>query len=109
MHLFLIVVAVNSVLLGFCFLIAGWGTLIGADEAELADLKQRTEIARRTGWFDALRFTWQWRSQFRSFPRISAHWVDRPQARRLIYVGVMFLAVAATVGYFLGVFDKIQT
>ena len=45
MHVVLIIIAANAVLIGFCCLIAGWASLIGADQTELAELKQAVDLA----------------------------------------------------------------
>ena len=108
MHILLMTIAVLSMVSGFGFLIAGLGTLSGADEREIAELKQRSEIARQKGWFEALSFSWQWYWQFSSLSQLVAHWAQRPQARKLIYVGCGFLIAAASMGYFRGIFDNVQ-
>jgi hypothetical protein len=102
MHVLLVIIGAHAVILGFGFALAGWMALIAPDEHELADLKTRGEIARQKSWLQAQLFALQWQRQFSSVYRIAAHWGDRPQARKLIYVGVAFLAVAAAVAYCLG-------
>jgi heme/copper-type cytochrome/quinol oxidase subunit 2 len=82
MHVVLIIVAANAVLIGFGCLIAGWGSLIGADQTELAELKQGMDLARQKSRIEALRFAWKWRFQYPSFSRLAAHW-GRASARPL--------------------------
>jgi hypothetical protein len=64
MRVTLIIIAVHAVLIGFGCLIAGWLTLIGADEVELTDLKQGVDLARHKSWVEAVRFAWRWRFQY---------------------------------------------
>ena len=64
MHVILLIIAVNAVLIAFACLIAGWSSLIGADETELADLKHGVKLARQKSWIHALRFAWNWRWQY---------------------------------------------
>ena len=104
MHVVLIIVAANAVLIGFGCLIAGWGSLIGADQTELAELKQGMDLARQKSRIEALRFAWKWRFQYPSFSRLAAHWAERRHVRYLIAIGFLFLGLAGAVGYFLGVF-----
>ena len=106
MHVVLIIIAANAVLIGFACLIAGWGSLIGADQTELAELKQGVDIARQKSRIEALRFAWKWRWQYPSLSRLAAHWAERRHVRYLIAIGFLFLGLAAAVGYFIGVFNN---
>ena len=104
MHVVLMIIAANAVLIGFCCLIAGWASLIGADQTELADLKHRVEFARQKSWVHALRCAWRWRWQYPSFARLAAHWAERRHVRYLIGIGFLFLGMAVAAGYFFGMF-----
>jgi hypothetical protein len=37
---------------------------------------------------------------------LAIHWPERPQGRKLVYVGAFCLAIAAAIGYHFGVFDS---
>ena len=104
MHTFLLLAVIHGLLLGFAFLLAGWCTLIGADAQEVAETKQRFEQARQEGWFATWQCYARYRHDFGSVPRIASHWMDRPDARRFIYFGVAFLALAAVAGLPLGAY-----
>ena len=106
MHAVLIIIAPNAVLIGFCCLIAGWASLIGADQTELAELRQGVNLARHKSWIEALRFAWKWRCQYPTLSRLAAHWAERRHVRYLIAIGFLFLGLAAAVGYFLGAFNS---
>jgi len=94
------------VLIGFACLIAGWASLMGADETELTELKHGVNLASQRSWIEGLRFAWKWRWQYPSLARLAAHWAERRHVRYLIAIGFLFLGLAAAVGYFLRVFDN---
>jgi len=104
MRTFLLIVAIHALLLGFGLLIAGWMTLLMAEADEQAEFKKGYQDARRKSWLDAWRYYSRFRSQFTSTQRISAHWAQRPEARKYIYSGAAFLAAAALLGVPLGAY-----
>lgn len=104
MHAFLLIVAIHALLLGFGFLFAGWMTLLGVEADEEARIKKDYEKARQKGRLAAWLWYDRYRRSFAGVQRISAHWTERPDARKYIYAGVAFLTVAAVLGIPLGAY-----
>ena len=108
MHALLIVVAVNAAMFGVAFTFSGFATIVAPSGAESEESRHAIEAARARSWFhaqaeafrQAARAKVSWLSVF------IAHWPERPQGRRLIYVGAISLAVAAVIGYHFGAFDS---
>jgi len=108
MHALLIVVGINAAMLGLAFTFGGFATIVAPSTAESEELRQAIEAARARSWFhgqaeafrQAARTKVSWLSVF------VAHWPERPQGRRLVYVGSFCLAIAAVICYHLGVFDS---
>src|SRR6476659_4320052 len=106
MHALLTVVAINALMLGVAFTFGGFATIVAPSTAESEELRQAIEAARARSWFhwqaeafrQAARAKVSWLSVF------VAHWPERPQGRRLIYIGSFCLAIAAAIGYHFGVF-----
>ena len=107
MHVLLIVLAINAAMLGVAFTFGGFATIVAASTAESEEMRQAIEVARARSWFhaqaeafrQAARAKVSWLSVF------IAHWPERPQGRRLIYVGAFCLAIAVAIGYHFGVFE----
>ena len=104
MHTLLALIGIHAVLLGFAFAFAGWMSLI-SDENESSELREGVQCARQKSWLQAQLYVLRWQRQFGSTSRVIGNWQERSLARRLIYVGAGFLAIAAAVGYDLGVFS----
>jgi hypothetical protein len=104
MHTILVLLGIHAVLLGFAFAFAGWMSLISPDENESLELRAGVQSARQKSWLQAQLYVLRWQRQFGSASRIIDNWQKRSLARRLIYVGAGFLAIAAAVGFDLGVF-----
>ena len=104
MHTLLALIGIHAVLLGFAFAFAGWMSLI-SDENESSELREGVQCARQKSWLQAQLYVLRWQRQFGSTSRVIGNWQERSLARRLIYVGAGFLALAAAVGYDLGVFS----
>jgi hypothetical protein len=108
MHALLIVVGVNAAMLGVAFTFGGFATIVAPSTAESEESRQAIEAARARSWFhaqaeafrQAVRAKVSWLSVF------IAHWPQRPQGRRLMYVGAICLAIAAVIGYHFGAFDS---
>ncbi len=105
MHTILVLLGIHAVLLGFAFAFAGWMSLISPDENESSELREGVQCARQKSWLQAQLYVLRWQRQFGSTSRVIGNWQERSLARRLIYVGAGFLAIAAAVGYDLGVFS----
>lgn len=102
MRIFLVIVGVHALLLGFVLLLAGWGALLTPEADEEAQAKKDYENARRKGWLEA----WLWDNRYRrdltSFRRLSAHWSQRPDARKYVYAGAALLAIGVVIFISLG-------
>jgi hypothetical protein len=102
MHQFLVILLALSSTFAFAFLLTGFMSLIGPDEKELAEIRERDQAAqaergRIAAFLEATALSRQYVDPVR-------HWRHRRDARRLLYVGITFSAVAAGIGYILGVF-----
>jgi hypothetical protein len=104
MHVLLIIVLAHAVILGFAFFFAGWLSLAIPDQEDLSQIKNAYDEARPKGWIHGLIVGAQVRREYSNPFRAAQNWSKRPQARRLIYAGIAFLAVAAASAYQLGVF-----
>jgi hypothetical protein len=100
----LVLLGIHAVLFGFGFALAGWMSLISPDENESLELREGVQAARQKSWLQTQLYALRWRRQFGSASRIISNWQERSLARRLIYIGAGFLAVAAAVGYDLAAF-----
>src|SRR3954466_436321 len=101
---FLLIIAIHALLLGFGFLFAGWMSLLIAEEDEQTEFNKGYKEARRQGWLEGWRYYSRFRSNLTSTHRISAHWTERPDARKYIYAGVALLLFAAVLGIPLGAY-----
>jgi hypothetical protein len=104
MHIILLLAAIHALIFAFAFLLVGYTTLIGADAQEIAASKEQFERARQQGWWAQWEAIGKYRRDFMSVPRLASHWADRPDARKFIYLGAAFLAVAALLGIPLGAY-----
>lgn len=105
MHLILVLALVHAVIFAFAFLLIGYTILTGWDAQELAALKDESLRAREQGWLSQWEVIAKHLQQFRSVSRLSAHWADRPDARKYIYIGLVFLVVAVMLGFPLGAYQ----
>jgi hypothetical protein len=103
-HTLLLIVAIHGLLVGFAFLIAGWSTLLVAESEEEAEVKRGYEEARKRGWFEVMHWYARFHLNFASASRLAANWKARRDARRFIYVGLAFVALAAILGFPLGAY-----
>jgi hypothetical protein len=107
MHALLIILAINAAMLGVVFTFGGFATIVAPSTAEGEEMRQAIEAARARSWFhaqaeafrQAARAKVSWLSVF------IAHWPERRQGRRLIYIGAFCLAIAAAIGYHISVFE----
>jgi hypothetical protein len=104
MHTVLLIIAIHALLFGFAFSIAGWCTLIAASDAEEAEFNQSYQLARRQSWLQAWLCYRRFRRNFASYRRMMANWANRADARKLVYAGLAFLAIAAVLGFPLGAY-----
>jgi hypothetical protein len=106
MHTVWLIIAIQATVLGFAFLLAGFMNLVAPSEGEIEASRGACEAARQKGRWHGFFYslTEVGRYRFRGLSLFIAHWPERPQSRKLIYVGVAFLVVAAAVGYSLGAF-----
>ena len=105
MHLILLLVAIHALIFAFAFLLVGYTTLVGADAQETAASNEQFKRARQQGWWAELQAIGKYRRDFSSVSRLASHWADRPDARKFIYLGVAFLAIAALLGFPLGAYQ----
>ena len=108
MHALLIVVGVNAAMLGVAFTFGGFATIVAPGTAESEESRQAIEAARARSWFHAQAeaFRQAARAKVSWISVLIAHWPERPQGRRLMYVGAICLAIAAVIGYRFGAFDS---
>lgn len=107
MHTLFVIVGIHAVLLGFAFALAGYMSLVSPDEHELSEFRAQIQaVTQKKGWLQAQMYAWRWQRHFRSLSHTISNWQQRPQARRLLYIGAGFLAIAAAVGYTLGAFSS---
>ena len=108
MHALLIVVGVNAAMLGVAFTFGGFATIVAPGTAESDESRQAIEAARARSWFHAQAeaFRQAARAKVSWISVFIAHWPERPQGRRLMYVGAICLAIAAVIGYRFGAFDS---
>lgn len=104
MHTLLLIVAIHALLFGFAFSFAGYVTLIAASDAEEIEFKQAYQLARQQGWLKAWLYYRRFRHNFGSLPRMISNWSTRADARKLLYAGLAFMAIAAIPGFPLGVY-----
>ena len=90
MHALLIILAINAAMLGVVFTFGGFATIVAPSTAEGEEMRQAIEAARaKVSWLSVF----------------IAHWPERRQGRRLIYIGAFCLAIAAAIGYHISVFE----
>jgi hypothetical protein len=104
----LIIIGVHAVLLGFALLFAGFMTLVIPSEQETKESQRAYEIERAKSWWRGQVFAFQQAASAKyRWPELMIdHWPQRPQSRKLVYFGVLCLAIAAAVGYHFGVFTS---
>ena len=84
----------------FAFLLAGYVALLSQDQSEIDDFQRRySELTSRgiAGYFKRLRWV---RREALPISQIVSRWRTRPEVRRLIWVGLLALAVALISGHF---------
>jgi len=104
----LMIVGFHAVILGFALVIAGVGVIASPTEAESEAFNRGIRAARQKSWWHAQLFALQnmpW-NRFMAFALLIERWPERPLGRKLVYFGILFLAIAAAVGYHFEVFTK---
>ena len=107
MHTLFVVLAVNFATFGFAFAFAGFLGLAPPNATEAKAQREAYQRERAKGfWYGELH---SWREQQRLKARLlsilASHWPERPNSRWLICLGVIFLASAILIGFFLGAFS----
>jgi|SRR6476620_11256955 len=106
MHTLWLIFGIQATVLGGTLLFAGFVTLVAPSETEIEATRRACDAERQKGrwhgFFYSLSEVGSYR--FRGLSPAISHWPERPQSRKLVYFGLAFLAVAAAVGYGLGVF-----
>jgi hypothetical protein len=107
MHTLLVVLAINLVMFGMAFSIAGFLGMAPPNQAEFQAEREAYEREQPKGFWQreiyGLRVMQRKSARFWSI--IAAHWRQRPQYRRLLFLGLSMLAGAFLLGYFLGSFS----
>jgi uncharacterized membrane protein len=104
----LMIIGFHAVILGFALVIAGVEVIASPTEAEAEAFNSGIQAARQKSWWHAQLFALQnipW-NRLLAFALLIERWPERPLGRKLVYFGVLFLAIAAAVGYHLGVLTK---
>ncbi len=105
MHTLWLIIGIQATVLGCTLLFAGFVT---PSEAEIEATRRSCDAERQKGrwhgFFNSLSQVGSYR--FRGLSFAISHWPERPQSRKFVYLGVAFLAVAAAVGFALGVFSS---
>ena len=106
MHTLWLIIGMQATVLGCALLVAGFVTLVAPSDEEIEATRQLCEAehqkGRWHGFFYSLGKVGSYR--FRGLSLAVSHWPQRPQSRKFVYFGLAFLAVAAAVGFSLGVF-----
>jgi uncharacterized membrane protein len=104
----LMIIGFHAVILGFALVIAGIGVIASPTEAESEAFNRGIQAARQKSWWHAQLFALQnmpW-NRFIAFALLIERWPERPLGRKLVYFGILFLAIAAGVGYHFEVFTQ---
>jgi len=87
-------------LCSFAFLTAGYVALLSQEQSEVADFRRRYEQLSFRGVLAPFQ-RWMWlRREALPISRVIGHWRTRPEVRRLIWLGLLFFAVALISGHF---------
>ncbi len=105
MNTVLIIVAIHAVLIGFGLVFGGVMALAEPTDEELELTREAFEKERQKSRWRAY-YLYSSKYRYRGFSLAIAHWPHRPECRRLIYGGVVCLAVAAVIGYHLGALNS---
>jgi hypothetical protein len=101
-----LIIGIQVTAIGCAFVLGGFITLVAPSEAEIEVARRACESEREKDWLHG--FVYSVREigscRFRGLSLAIAHWPERPQSRRFIYFGLACLAIAAAVGFHLGVF-----
>jgi hypothetical protein len=106
MHTVWVIIGMQATVIGCTFVFAGLMTLVAPSETELEATRHACESERQKGWWHGFVYSVMeiGSYRFRGLSSAIAHWPERPQSRKFIYFGLACLAIAAAVGFYLGVF-----
>ena len=108
METLLLIVGIHAVVLGFACIFGGFLVIGAPSDAEINAMRADYESRQAKGWLHGQFFNLAQVLSFRprALSTFLTHWPERPEGRRLIYVGGLFLAIAAAIGYHFGVFSS---
>lgn len=101
-----IIVGIHALLAGCGFLLAGVVSLAVPSNEEIQEQRREFEAQLKKGLLHYTMFYLRHLilHDVKWIYSAISHWPQRRESRRLIYVGIACMAVAAVVGYFLEVF-----
>lgn len=105
MNTFLIIVGIHTVLIGFGLVFGGVMALAEPTDEELELTREAFEKERQKSPWRAC-YLYSSKYRYRGLSLAIAHWPHRPVCRRLIYSGVVCLAIAAAIGYHFGALNS---
>jgi len=102
MKTLMIILGIHAGLFALTFLIAGFGALASPSNEEMEALRREFEAEQGKGtWQYTLFCLGQMRSaRGRTLSLAISHWPQRPEGRRLIYLGTGCLALALAIACF---------
>jgi hypothetical protein len=108
MNTLLMIIAIHALLVGFGLVLGGIMAIAAPSNQEIAAMRAAYEAERAKGWWRGQIFGFRQAMSARArwFEMLAIHWPERPQGRKLVYVGAFCLAIAAAIGYHFGVFDS---
>jgi hypothetical protein len=100
----LTILAIHALVLGLAFTGAGFLSLVAPSETEVEARRRAYEAERAKGWWRGLLFSARQArvGRYEALAQVPSHWLERPQSRRFLYIGLAALACAAIIGYHLG-------
>ena len=101
-----LIIDIHVIVLGCAFVFAGFVTLVTPSEAELEATHQACDEERQKGWWHGFIYSLSavGSYRFRGLSLAVSHWPERANSRRFMYFGLVCLATAAAIGYYLGAF-----
>jgi len=101
MNTFALIITCFAGLFAFAFLAAGCMSIVAPDEDESAENRRKlAELPSRGLAAQIQRYCYSRYLASRYLSRIGSHWCTRPQARRLVWIGLVFFVTALISGQF---------